>query len=256
MLFRSKPLPKELDEFLTDSGEHGFIYFSMGSILKASQMPESYRQIFIRVFGRLKQRVLWKWDNDSMEDLPPNVKLGKWLPQQDILGHPNCKAFFMHGGLGGTTEAVYHGVPLIGMPMLGDQATNVRKSEAAGLAVAVDFMTLTEEALSEAIENVLTNASYAENAKRMSKVFRDQLDNPLERAVFWTEYVIRHGGAAHLRSAARDLGFLAYHSIDVMATLATGLLMALYVLFGIARFAIIKIRCSSDKAIKSDKKTK
>lgn len=40
----------------------------------------------MQVFGSLKQRVLWKWDKDTMDDLPPNVRLGKWLPQQDILG--------------------------------------------------------------------------------------------------------------------------------------------------------------------------
>ena len=40
----------------------------------------------MEVFGSLQQRVLWKWDSDSMDDLPPNVRLSKWLPQQDILG--------------------------------------------------------------------------------------------------------------------------------------------------------------------------
>lgn len=47
---------------------------------------DRYRKVLVQVFGSLKQRVLWKWDKDTMEDLPPNVRLGKWLPQQDILG--------------------------------------------------------------------------------------------------------------------------------------------------------------------------
>ena len=54
-------------------------------------MPEEYRQKFLNVFSKLKQRVIWKWETEDMTGLPPNVKLSKWLPQQDILGHPNIR---------------------------------------------------------------------------------------------------------------------------------------------------------------------
>ena len=48
-------------------------------------MPESTRQVFINVFSRLKQGVIWKWDED-IPGLPPHIMVRKWLPQQDILG--------------------------------------------------------------------------------------------------------------------------------------------------------------------------
>ena len=48
-------------------------------------MPEETRKIFVNVFSRLKQRVLWKWPKE-MPDRPPNVMLSKWIPQQDVLG--------------------------------------------------------------------------------------------------------------------------------------------------------------------------
>ena len=51
---------QELDAFISGAGEHGFILFSMGSVLKGSIMPESYRTMFLNVFPKLKQRVLWK----------------------------------------------------------------------------------------------------------------------------------------------------------------------------------------------------
>ena len=35
-------------------------------------------------------KVIWKWDMD-IPDLPENIKLSSWLPQQDLLGHPNLK---------------------------------------------------------------------------------------------------------------------------------------------------------------------
>jgi len=74
-----------LDDFLSGAKD-GFILFSLGSIVQAKTMPPAYRQIFVNVFAKLKQRVIWKWEEETMEGLPPNVKLSKWLPQQDILG--------------------------------------------------------------------------------------------------------------------------------------------------------------------------
>lgn len=54
-----------------------------------------------------------------------------------------------------------------------------------------------------------------ENVKRTSEIFRDQPQTPLERATYWMEYLIKHKGASHLRSASRDLSYFQYHMYDV-----------------------------------------
>lgn len=83
-------------------------------------MPEQVRRAFVQTFSKLNERVIWKWEKDEgMPDLPPNVKLVKWVPQQDLLGHPNIRLFITHGGLLSTEEAVYHGVPVLGLPVFG-----------------------------------------------------------------------------------------------------------------------------------------
>jgi hypothetical protein len=63
----------------------------MGSFVQGSAMPETMRQSLVQAFSKLKQRVLWKYETEEMTDLPPNVKLSKWLPQQDVLGHPRIR---------------------------------------------------------------------------------------------------------------------------------------------------------------------
>jgi len=44
-------------------------------------MPESKRNAFLGAVSKVKQHVLWKWQNDTLPGQPSNVKLGKWLPQ-------------------------------------------------------------------------------------------------------------------------------------------------------------------------------
>jgi hypothetical protein len=58
----------------------------MGSNLRSSNFKNTTTQAFLEAFSKLKQKVLWKWESDSLPGQPSNVKLGKWLPQSDILG--------------------------------------------------------------------------------------------------------------------------------------------------------------------------
>jgi glucuronosyltransferase len=57
---------------------------------------------------------------------------------------------------------------------------------------------------------------YKENIRRVSQLLKDQIDNPLDRAVYWLEYVIRHKGAHHLLTSARHLSLLQQGLVDVM----------------------------------------
>ncbi|CAG7719991.1 unnamed protein product [Allacma fusca] len=237
----AKALPKDLQEF-ADGAKDGLILFSLGSIVQGNQMPDSTRKVFMNVFSRLKQRVLWKWETEVMSDLPSNVKLSKWVPQQDILGHPNLRLFMTHGGLLSTQEAIYHGSPLLAIPIFGDQNLNAHQAELGGFALTIEILDVTEEDLETKIRELLENKKYAENAKKLSKVFRDQPETPVERAVFWSEYVMRHNGAHHMRSAARKLNMFQYHSIDVFAVLIISLLVILWVV-KLATVKIIKVIC-------------
>ena len=126
------------------------------------------RRSFISTFRRLKQRVIWKWedetkmtfsaDGDAADVLPANVKLVTWLPQQDLLGHPKARLFITHGGLCSKQEAVYHGVPLISMPVFADQFINAQKAHDDGYAIRFDWDKVAEEdALYDAIQQVLNN---------------------------------------------------------------------------------------------------
>ena len=98
---------------------------------------------------------------------------------------------------------------------------------------------------------------YRENAQRLSRIYRDQPLTPLQQAVYWTEYVIRHKGATHLRSAVLDLAWYQYFLLDVIAVLALAVVLVVVVGFLIMRALFRKLfggRTCVEKADKSAKK--
>ncbi|VTJ89840.1 Hypothetical predicted protein [Marmota monax] len=136
-----------------------------------------------------------------------------------ILGHPKTKAFITHGGTNGVYEAIYHGVPMVGIPLFADQPDNIAHVKAKGAAIRLDYRTLTSADLLKALRMVINDPSYKENAMELSRIQHDQPVKPLDRAVFWIEFVMRHKGAKHLRVAAHDLSWFQYYSLDVIGFL-------------------------------------
>lgn len=71
-----------------------------------------------------------------------NTMLVEWLPQNDLLGHPKTKVFVTHGGTNGLYEAIYHGLPVLGIPLIFDQQDNLLHMKARGVAEIVDVTKL------------------------------------------------------------------------------------------------------------------
>ncbi|XP_069670446.1 UDP-glucosyltransferase 2-like [Periplaneta americana] len=226
-------LPEDLQTYL-DEAKEGVVYFSMGSIIRSETFTETKLRAFIDAFSQLPQRVLWKSGNIS--GLPTNVKTAAWLPQLEILKHPNVRVFITHGGNLGIQEAIYAGVPMVGIPIMADQPFNVKNCVSKGVAVQLDYDSITTENVLKALNNVLHDPSYHTNAKRLSQLFRDRPQSALDTAIYWTEYVIRHRGAPHLRSAALDLTWYQYLLLDVILVI-----IALIIALGFLVFYSFKV---------------
>lgn len=224
----AKPLPKEIEDFVQSSGEHGVVVFSLGSMV--GSITEERANVIAAGLAQIPQKVLWRFEGKKPETLGSNTRLYKWIPQNDLLGHSKTRAFITHGGTNGIYEAIYHGIPVVGIPLFGDQYDNIVHLKAKGAAVRLDFLTMSSTDLHTALKTVTNDPSYKENAMRLSRIHHDQPVKPLDRAVFWIEFVMRHKGAKHLRVAAHDLSWVQYHSLDVLGFLLACVLTVMFIL--------------------------
>ncbi|XP_045455020.1 UDP-glycosyltransferase UGT5-like [Melitaea cinxia] len=216
-----RDLPQDLKSYL-DSSTNGVIYISFGTNVKPSMLPAEKLKIFTDVFSKLPYDVLWKWDNDEIPGRSKNVRISKWLPQSDLLRHPKIKLFITQGGLQSTDEAITAGVPLIGVPMLGDQWFNVEHYVKLNIGERILIDKMTEDELIITITKVINNKSYRENIVKLSNIMNDQPQKPLERAVWWTEHVLRHGGR-HLRASGAGVSRTEYYELELVLLLIASL---------------------------------
>ncbi|CAF4941787.1 unnamed protein product [Pieris macdunnoughi] len=259
---QDKPLPQALQEYM-DSSKNGVIYFSLGSNAQSSMLHSDTINMLIDVFSKLPYNVLWKWEKDELPGISKNIKISKWLPQTDLLRHPNLKLFITQGGLQSTDEAINSGVPLIGIPMMGDQWYNVEFYEHLKIGIGLDIEAITREKLLKAIETVISDEryyylSYLLNLKRkLRNILNDQPQTALDRAVWWTEYVLRHGGAKHLRAASANLTWFEFYEVEFILKLLMLIFTTIVVLIIISHLVYRRLRCfmySQKVKITKDKK--
>ena len=129
-----------------------------------------------------------------------------WSPQNDLLGHQNTKVFVTHCGINAQFEALYHGVPIVGLPVFGDQYYNAVKLQAKGFGIAWSISDFTTEDLINAIERKLNATTYKDNISRASQIFKSRHFTPTQRGAWWVDHVIKYG-AKHLRPPLVDLPY-------------------------------------------------
>ncbi|XP_069790296.1 UDP-glucuronosyltransferase 1A1-like [Narcine bancroftii] len=223
-----KPLPQDLEEFVNSSGEHGVVIFSLGSMV--SDMPISAANQIAKAFGQIPQKVVWRYHGERPSTLAPNTKLVEWLPQNDLLAHPKTRAFMTHGGMNGIYEAICGAVPMVMVPLFGDQMDNTRRMMLHDVGVVLNLKDLTSQDLMDALNKVINDTRYKEAMTRLSLVHKDRPVKPLELSVYWVEFVMKHRGAKHLQTAAHDLNWIQYHCVDVIGTFLAAALLYVYLL--------------------------
>lgn len=102
----------------------------------------------------------------------PDWLMVKWIPQRAILSHPSTALYLSHCGGSSTMEAAFHGVPVLAMPIDGDQLGNGKRLAAAGVGVYLDKDAFSARGLARGIAAVARDAdgSFARNVLRLRRV--------------------------------------------------------------------------------------
>ncbi len=100
------------------------------------------------------------------------------------------------------------------------QYDNLLRLQNRGGSKIVSIAFLDQNTLHAAIQESSSDPSCRLNMQKLTHLHRD---TPVKHdsAVFWIEFVVRHKGAAHLRSESYKLPWYSYYSVDVAVTLFT-----------------------------------
>ena len=87
------------------------------------------------------------------------------------VAHPNIRLFITHGGLLSTQETMQRGVPLLGIPIFGDQSLNMNRAAAAGCGLVIQFTMSPRSLCCGASEKYLTTLSKSDDTTLCSNYY-------------------------------------------------------------------------------------
>ncbi|MEY7974077.1 macrolide family glycosyltransferase [Saccharomonospora xinjiangensis] len=134
---------------------------SLGSAY--TDRPDFYRAC-IEAFGGLDWQVVISIgqyvETSALGPVPSNIELHRWVPQLAVLEH--ASAFVTHAGMGGCSEGLYHGVPMVAVPQAVDQFLNAQRLTEIGVGVHLPASEVTAESLRRAVLSVADSAEVAD----------------------------------------------------------------------------------------------
>ena len=205
----AKPLLPEFRSFM-DGATQGVVIVSFGSYVL--ELPEDISEKILQVLLQLPMKSVFRSELISPD--PKKILTSPWIPQNDLLGHPNTKVFVSHCGKNGQYEALYHAVPVVATPMFSDQWYNAKRMRVKGFSETVDLRTIAASDLKDIIVKVAAERRYKQAISKASELFRIEFGVPMERAAFWLDHVMKHGGA-HMRSAGQDIPYYQFLGLDI-----------------------------------------
>ncbi|NBE85176.1 macrolide family glycosyltransferase [Micromonospora rubida] len=146
------------DAWARPADAENVLLISLGSAY--TRQPEFYRQC-LAAYGNLPGwhvvlQIGRHTDPRELGDIPPNVEVHSWVPQLVVL--EQADAFVTHAGMGGSSEGLLTGVPMIAVPQAAEQFSNADRLVELGVARRIDTSDATAAALRTALGELVADA--------------------------------------------------------------------------------------------------
>ena len=164
---------QEVDEFKIENPDNKKIVFiSLGTI--ANKNIKFYKDCFEALGSRDDLIVVMsigkKVDIKDLGEIPANFKVYNYVPQLEVLEQADL--FITHGGMNSSSEGLYNGLPLVVVPQMGDQFVVAKRVEEFGAGIELR-KNVEPSNIGQAVNEILSNNSYKENAQKIAKSLRD-----------------------------------------------------------------------------------
>ena len=144
------------------------IYLTFGTVYnKDTELFSTIVRGLRALSARLLVTVGPSGDPALLGEQPPNVHVARYIPQDQLLGH--CAAVASHAGSGTFLAALSHGLPQLCMPQAADQFLNTRACVEAGVGLALEGAEITESAVADAGQRLLSDTEFRAAAGRVAE---------------------------------------------------------------------------------------
>ncbi|XP_073537741.1 UDP-glucuronosyltransferase 3A1-like [Phyllobates terribilis] len=233
----AKPVSADLEDFIAESEDSGFIVVTLGSMISSLPILEFLTEMNDG-FAKIRQKVIWRYERSRWPkevEVAPNVRLVDWLSQNDLLGHPKVRLLVTHGGMNSLMEAVYHGVPVVGIPLFGDQNENLIRVKAKNMGTFIPPEEMEAEKFANTMRGVIENSRYKTTAMKLSAILRSRPFPPDRQLLGWVEHILQSGGGGHLRPYSYQQPWYQQHLLDVILFISTIVAVIVYLIVKVCR---------------------
>ncbi len=102
----------------------------------------------------------------GLHPIAPNIQIKSWVPDSDFI--PKVDLLVAAGGASTTLGALQAGVPMVMVPTEWDKPESAQRVAEVGAGIRLSPWKLTPERLRQAVEEVLHNPTYRQNAQRIA----------------------------------------------------------------------------------------
>ncbi|KAI6221683.1 UDP-glucuronosyltransferase [Aphelenchoides besseyi] len=199
------------------NSRRGCVLISFGTIASSYAMDMKRKQAFVDAIRQFPDvTFIWKYEKTPDFDLPSNVLILPWVPQTQLLSNSRLLAMISHCGLNSVMQLAYKGVPVVCIPLFGDQTRNAAMVESRGVGVKLDKFVLNADIIVSALRKVLDDPSYRKQAQELSSMMLNKPFSQEEKLVRFTEHAARYDIGTNLDMYGRHLNWFTYNNYDIL----------------------------------------